>query len=241
MLQLARTQIARHGVDLGGRLREVHVDRIDLLHPREQRGRVEADQRAFGDFGATHASRDRRDDARIAEIELGLADFGTGGQHLGACTRLGRTGLGVFTRADGALFEQAAIALDLVAGRIVLGLRFGERAARGVQCGRQRLRIDAEQHIAPGDFLAFLVFALDDDAARTRTHVGAAEGFKPSRLLGRERLGTALDRAHDGFGRSVRDLFLAAIRAGGEEQNTGDQTGGHASQHSETDSVIDFR
>ena len=63
-------------IELGDRLGEVGIDRIELLDGRKARGLVLHDERAFADQRGADDAVDRRADGRIIEIEFGARDVG---------------------------------------------------------------------------------------------------------------------------------------------------------------------
>ena len=67
-LQRAGIEFAPQLVELGGGLREVRIDRIELLNRGDMRRRVLTDQRAFGDQRAADAAADRRADTGVFQI-----------------------------------------------------------------------------------------------------------------------------------------------------------------------------
>ncbi len=65
VLQAAGGQFATQLQQFGGRLAQVDVDRIQLLHRRQRFGLPGVDQRALGDRGLADAAADRRGDPRV--------------------------------------------------------------------------------------------------------------------------------------------------------------------------------
>jgi hypothetical protein len=68
---------------LGARLREVDVDRIELLHRRERLGLVGRDESPLRDRRLADAPVDRRRDPRVVEDRLGARRLGLRGLELG--------------------------------------------------------------------------------------------------------------------------------------------------------------
>ena len=76
LFKRAGLEFAPQLVELGGRLGEIRIDRIELLDRRDMRRFGLTDQRAFGDERAADAAADRRADPGVFEIELGARDVG---------------------------------------------------------------------------------------------------------------------------------------------------------------------
>ena len=181
-LQLAVADLLLQAQHLGGRLGEVDVDRIDLLHHGQRRGLAFAHQRALGHQRARAV--DGRGDARIVQLQLGALQVGARQRHLGAGLAFVGGGLGVVAFADGAVADQVGIAAQLVGRGGQAGLGARQVGGLGIVGGLQRRRVDLEQRVAALDVLAFLIEARGDDAGHPRAHFGFAVGLHPAGQFG---------------------------------------------------------
>ena len=191
---------------LGGGLREVHVDGIDLLHHRQRRGLAFADQRAFRHQRAPRPPVDGRGDAGVVQLQLGALQVGAGQGDLGPGLAFLCHAFGVVAFADGAVRHQVRVAAQLVGGGGQVRLRPRQVGGFGIVGGLQGGGIDLEQGGAARHVLAFLVQARGDDARHAGAHLGLAIGFQPARQFG----GDA-----GGRGRRDDDADLAGASAAG--------------------------
>jgi hypothetical protein len=85
--ELAVRELALQAQHLGGRLRDVDVDGIELLDRRERALLPRRHERALGDERAPDASRDRRQHLRVHHVDARGLDGGACRGHvgLGAC------------------------------------------------------------------------------------------------------------------------------------------------------------
>ena len=119
---------------VAGRLGEVHVHRVDLLHHCQCGRFALADQGAFGDERAANTAGDGGGHAGIAEVDVGGTHGGLGGSHVGLGLFFGRLGVHKVLLADGIGRNQGAIAFCLGAGLLEIGLCLGQAGARAL-CG----------------------------------------------------------------------------------------------------------
>ena len=220
-LELAALERAPQLHRLVGRLGEVDIDRIDLLHHRQRRGFTLADQRAFGHQRAANAARDRGRDPGIAEVDARGLQGRLGHGHIGLGLLLGRLCADEFLLADGLGLDQRLVALGQRAGLHQVGLGLGQAGLGAVVAGLVGAGIDGKQHLTGLDFAAFAEQSLLQDTGGTRPHLGHARGLEPARQLGDQadlarRHGQHADfgRRHAGAG-SGRSRGLVA--AGGEQ------------------------
>jgi hypothetical protein len=103
------------GQQLGAALREVHVDRVDLLDGGQLRRLATAHQGAFGHERAPDAAGDRRGHCGVLQIQLGTRE---------RCLGLAQTRLGgiQLLLAHGLHLDQRAVSVDHGLGRSQFGL-----------------------------------------------------------------------------------------------------------------------
>jgi hypothetical protein len=219
---------------LGRRLREVDVHRVDLLDQRQRRRLALADERAFGDERAADPARDRRRHRRIAEADLGALQVRPGRRDIGLGGLLRGDGVDVVLLADRVGFDERLVALGLRRRLRQVGLGARDlRLDRG-DLALQRRRVDLEQQLAGLDVAAFDEDALEQDARNARAHLGDARRLEAAGQFGDEADGLRLHRHHADFGRrrpAARAGTLAArcrgrvvrLRAAGrDERGDGD-------------------
>ena len=183
-LELAALDGAAQVEQLGRRLGEVDVHRIDLLDHRQRRRLALADQRAFGDEGAADAARDRRRHRRVAEVDLRALQACLGRRDVGLGGLLRRDGVDVVLLADRVGFDQRLVALGLRRRLRQVGLGARDRRLDRRDLALQRRRVDLEQQLAGLDVAAFDEHALQQDARHARAHLGDARGLEPAGQLG---------------------------------------------------------
>ena len=167
-----------------GRLGEIDVHRVDLLH-HGQGGRFAlAHQGAFRDQCATDAAGDGGGHAGVAEVDVGGAHCGLGSCHVGLGLFFGRFGVHKVLFADGVGGDQWAIAFCLCAGLRQIGLCLGEAGACTFCRCCVGSGINAEQHLPRLNVAAFLEHPLLEDACGPGAHLGHARCLHAARQLG---------------------------------------------------------
>ena len=171
-LQKTGIRLTPQAQQRGGRLRDVHVHRVKLLYRGQRRGLIGSDQRTFGDQGAPDTAGDRRQHARIDQVDP---------RRLHRRLRLQRRGNGIVVVlfADRIGFGQGLVALRERPSR-----SFGRHGA--VVSGFVGRRIDLIQLLARLDLAALNEQPLQDDAVHLRSHVGRAQGVCSSGQLSRD-------------------------------------------------------
>ena len=158
-------------IEFGDRLREVGVDRIELLNGREI-GLVLHHEGAFADQRRADDAVDRRADRGVAQIELGARDFRLASLDLGFGLPHGADGFFIFGVGGGLLARQGRDSTRLLRRLVECRNGLGERRLAGLHFDFERPRIDPVERIAGLDLAALIEQALDDDAGNARTHVG---------------------------------------------------------------------
>ena len=193
-------------------MREVCIDRIELLNRGHMRRRVLTNQRAFGDERAADAAADRRADAGIFQIELGPRDVGL------AC---GDVCLGLADIGDGdielRLRGSAARCQHLHALGVLLFLgqhrgRFSEGGFRGIDIDFEGPGIELVKNVAGFDVAALLEIAVNDDAGHARAHLGDPGRRDAAGQFADHRQGRRLQL--DNADLRNRQIVLAARRSG---------------------------
>ncbi len=214
-LQLAAGQFAAQAQQGGGRLGDVDVDRVELLHGGHRVGLAVGHQGAFGHRGTADAAGDRRQHLGVAQVDPRLL-------HRRLGLQVGGIGVGVLLLAHGLVGDQQLVALGLLLGRSQVGL--GALVVGLVGGG-----VDLVELLPGLDVAAFLEQALEDDAVHLGTHLGDAERIGPARQLGIQ--GHRLRfQGHDPDLRRLRRRRRLAFSAPGKGRNR-DQQGRNQYTH----------
>jgi hypothetical protein len=223
LLQRGFALVLDHADDIALAHREDNADRIELHDARERAG-VGPDYIAFGEVRAPDPAGDRRDDAGVAEIELGGAHAGLGGLDRGR-RRIAIRGrlIEIGTRAGLPIVEllaplqrQLRVAQRRLGARL---LRFGL-----LQRGFILRRLDREQQIVGLDVLSFGERDLLEEALHARAHVDLLNGLDTPDEL--EVLRDVLEaHCHDRHGRR-RPRGRLRVRANNARAGERDQSGG---------------
>ena len=227
--ELAAFHRAAQLEDIAGRLGEVHIHGVNLLHHGERGGFALPDQGAFGHQRPANAARNGRGHVGIAQVDVGGAHRCLGGRHVGLCLLFGSFGVHEILLADGVGAHQRAIAFDLGAGLGEVGLGLGEAGAGAFCCCGVGRWVNAEQGLACLDVTAFLEQPLLQDAGRAGSDLCHARGLDAAGQLGYQPdiPGRCSDHA-DFHGRHLgptRRRFAIGFAAGNQEHNNG--TGRH--------------
>ena len=201
-VEFAALERAPELIEFGDRLREIGIDRIELLNRREI-GLVLHHQRAFADQRRADHAIDRGADRGVAQIELGARDFRLASLDLGFGLPHAADGFFIFGVGGGALAGQRRNATRLLRRLVECRNGLGERRLAGLHFDLERPRIDPVERIAGLDLAALVEQALDDDAGNPRTHVGNPGRRDAPRQFAhqRARLGSHGDNADFGIGR----------------------------------------
>lgn len=183
------------------RLREIDVDRIELLDGRHQRRLARLHVRARRDLRDADAARDRRDDIRIAEVDLRGLDGGLARAHVGGRLPLRGHRIVVLLLADRVRGDEHLVARDERVLRREVRLRLRERRLRAVQLRDIGCRIDLVQALAGLDVAAFGELAPQHDAVDPCAHLRDQIGARTARQFGDDRHGLRLDGDDADFGR----------------------------------------
>ena len=171
-LQRAGIEFAPQLVELSGGLREVRIDRIELLNRGDMGRRILTDQRAFGDERAADAAADRRANAGVFQIEFGARDVGF------ACrdVRLGLADIGdrhiQLRLCRRAARRQYLHALGVLPFVVQHRGSFSEGGFHGIDIDFERPGIELVKNVAGFDVTALLEIAIDDDTGHARAHLG---------------------------------------------------------------------
>ena len=166
------------------RLREVNVQRIDLLHDGQLRCLALPNQRAFSDQGPANAARNRRGDRRITEVDTSRLHVGFGHGHVGLGLPLGGNRVGVFLFANGVCLDQGLVALCKSRCLKQVSLGFGlARFCAGAQCC-VRGSVNREQRLPGLDITALAEQSFLQNTRNARPNLRNAGRFKPTRQLG---------------------------------------------------------
>jgi hypothetical protein len=186
--------------------READPDRVGLVDRGQQAVAAGDDQVAFRLRCAAGGAGDRRGDRRPRQVQFGLAQRGLG-------QRVGRQRVVVVLARDRLGLGQPLQTVRLARRLLGLGLGFGQRDLVG-------RAVDLEQRLAGLDRLAFLVEALDDDAADAGADFGLAGAFglRHDFDRGRDALRLHLENGHRQRPHGRGGGFLAG--AAGEQQRT---------------------
>ena len=180
-LEPALGEVAPELIELGDRLREVGVDRIELLDGREMRGFVLADQRPLGHESSPDSPGDRRPHGRIVEVQLGASDGRLLCRDFGLRLTLRRQSKFVLRLRRRR--SRSAGFLSCSSWRVGLCqscLSLGQCRAALCRVRPGTSRIDAVEHGARLDQAALLEGSLEDDAAHARADLGDPNGRDPA-------------------------------------------------------------
>ena len=219
-LEHAGGDVAADAHQVVGLLRHVDVDRVELLHARERRGLVGGHQRAFREFGAGDAARDRGEYLRVLHVDLRGRHGGLGGLLVGdGGLERGLSGVVGLLR-DGVDLHELGGALRVGAGLHEVGIGLGERGFCGLERGDVGGVVDLIELLAGLDFGAVLEELLDEDAVDLRANLGFIVGAGAARQGRLKRLVGRLGRHVGDFRRRHLPLgglsLLGAVLAAGE-------------------------
>jgi len=180
----------------GRRLGEVHIHRINLLNHRKLRRIPLSDQRALCDQRAPNATRDRRGDRGIAQIDVGRLHVGLAHRDIRFGLFLRCHGVRVGLLADHAGLEQRLVALGQCRRLRQIGL--SPRLPRFCADGGRRVRrgINGEQQLSRLHVTAFAKQALLQNTGNSRPDLGHARSLQTARQLGHQ-ADRALRHSHD--------------------------------------------
>ena len=187
-VEIAALEGAAQLVELGHRLGEVGIDRIELLNGREVGGLVLHDERAFADQRSADDAVDRRADGGVVEIEPGARDVGLAALDVGL-----RLALGARWPFRSRLRSAARWLVSVAMRRACCDACSNTASAlRQRRLGRlhfdlERPRIDPVERIAGLDLAALAEQALDDDAGDARAHIGNARRRDTARQFAHHR------------------------------------------------------
>ncbi|MNS68658.1 hypothetical protein D3C72_1019420 [compost metagenome] len=233
--QLAGVQRFTHAHDVRGRLRDVDVQRVDLLNDSQLGHLALAHQCTFGHQGAADAARDGGGHRGIAQVDAGVGDsclarcnlclssFFVGDCHV------------IVLLADGVGFHQRLVA---ACGRGRLCQRclcLCQCRLGAFQTGAVRRIVDLEQDLACLHVGAFLEGALLQDACNTSANLRNTEGLQTAWQIRHDGNAPELDGQHADFWwrgcalRGVLFLFLVATGCQNKRcsQGEGKGTGFH--------------
>ena len=214
----ARRERAAQVEDGGARLREVRVDRVELVDAGEQCGLRTAHERAFGDLGAAGATGDRRGDGGVVQVESRRGELGAALGDVRRAVRRRAVGGVVLLLAERLLRDEPLIALDVLLGVGEGRLGARERGRRRADLRAQRTRVDGEQRLAGTNVGALGVEATLDDPLHAGPYLGGADGLQPARQLDRFRDRLSGDDDDSNFGWRRRRGRRSRLRAGRQEQ-----------------------
>ena len=208
-LEVAALEGAAQLIELGHRLGEVGIDRIELLDGREACVSFCTDERAFADQRRADDAVDRRADGGVIEIELGARDVGLAALDVGL--RPGARRRSPFRsrlRARRVWLVSVAMRRACCVACIERGLGLGERRLVRLHLDLERPRIDPVERIAGLDLAALIEQALDHDAGDARPHLGDARRRDAARQFAHHRARLRLDG-------DDADVGLGGLRGGG--------------------------
>ena len=160
MLERAALQIAPELLEVAGRLGEVRIDGIKLVHSGEVGRFALSDQRAFRDQCATDTPVDGRADTRVVEIKLYARDVRLARGDVGLRLTNCRDRDFILRLRRGLPRDQLFHPLGLLFGLIVHRLRLCKRGLGRIELDLEPDRVDAIEHIARLDVGALLKRAL---------------------------------------------------------------------------------
>ena len=194
-------------------MRDVDVDRVQLLDHRHGVGLAIADQCAFGDRRTANTPGDRRVHLGVAHVDLGGLNVCLGSHAVG-------NGGVVFLTADGLLLDQLLVAIGD-------GFGLGQARLCAFERGFIHRRVDLVELLPFLHVGAFLEQALENDAVDLRPNFRNAEGRGAAWQLGGQGIGLRLNGDHaDLRGLSGRCRFFLFTSAEQRCQGDGsDQSG----------------
>ena len=134
-LQLSGGNVAPQLQTLDARLRDVDVDRIDLLDGRHERRGARLHVRTLRDLRHAAATDDRRYHVGVAKVDLRQRDRRLARRNVGSGLPLRGDGVVVVLLADRVRGDQHLEALGLRGRRREIGFRLLQRGRRAVQRG----------------------------------------------------------------------------------------------------------
>ena len=172
MLKRAGLEFAPQLAELGGRLGEVRIDRIELLDRRDMRRFGLTDQRAFGHERAADSAADRRADPRVFEIELGARDVRLARGDVRFGLAKGRNRHLQLRLRDRAAWRQRLLALVVLTFLVQHCGGLAQGGFRSVELDLERPGIDLVEDLASLDVAPLLEIAAIDDAGYARANLG---------------------------------------------------------------------
>ena len=226
----ARCQSALQGQEVGGRLLDVDIHRVNPLDHRKRFGLVGGDERADGKQRPADPPADRRGDRRVAQIDPRGLERGAGLRNIGPrLPGLGR-GVGIILLGDRLDLRQRAVPVGAGLGGFSRSAGIGEVRRRLVDGGLVEARVDLEQRLSLTDGGAFGEIAAANEAIDLRPHFRRLERHGPPAKLRQQRHRTGLgDDIADlggsapairrvGLGRAARAPEQRHRKAGHDEQ-----------------------
>jgi hypothetical protein len=151
-------------VQLGNRLGEIGIDRVELLNRCDMGDVGLPDQRAFGHQRSPDPAVDRRADRGVIEIELCARDIGIAGGNVSLClTQAGDRELELRLR-NRARGRQRLRALGVLRLLVEHGAGLGKRGFSGSQFNLEWRGIEPIKHLAGLDLASLLEIAADDNS-----------------------------------------------------------------------------
>ena len=219
-LEVAALEGAAQAVELGDRLGEVGIDRVELLDGGEIGGVVLHDQGAFRGPRGADAAADRGADRGIFQIEPGAPHLGLAGGELGLVLRHGGHGNLVLGGGNGLRLHHGRRAIGLLLGEVEGRLRPLQAGFARLQLDLERLGIDLIERIARLHVAALLEQALDHDARHARSHVGHPRRRDAAWQLAHQGKRLGLDRHDADVGWSgLGSISGGGLIAGRQQQN----------------------
>jgi hypothetical protein len=186
--------MAAEAQQVGGGIRDIDINGVDLADGRQGRRLLGRDQRALGDGRCADQPADRRTHFGEVEADLRRLDGRLGRGDVGLGLRQRRLGVVEALCGDRVDADQLVVAIDL-------GLRARQGGFRLLQgrCGRVigglvAARIDLVEEIAGLDGAALGEDAALDEAVDLRPDIGDGRGRGAARNLDRQRNRFSLQR-----------------------------------------------
>ena len=173
-VQYAGLKVLAQPQEFRRRLREVDIDRIELLDGGEALGT--ADERALGNHGASDAAADRSLDRGIFEIEPCRRQAGLRERDVGIGLRERRHRIILLLRADDVALAQFFLAIGLLARLNLDCLRPLQSRLGTLDLNAEQGRIDPVEHVALSCEAALFENPFDHDAGYARPNLGDAGG-----------------------------------------------------------------